>query len=127
MKLFFRGWNRLSVISVHDILFIRKERSKAGPTAAASGELGERHVLCEYVRDMGRLKRMKWKDRKGRLKLNLLTLSNTGFETASLPTTSDALKKQLLNFAIVGGGRKFHSLLPSSLSRPLLHDPLTTA
>ena len=29
-----------------------------------------------------------------------------GFETASCPTTSDKLRKQLLNFAIVGGGRK---------------------
>jgi NADH dehydrogenase FAD-containing subunit len=29
-----------------------------------------------------------------------------GFETASLPTTSEALRDRLLNFAIVGGGRK---------------------
>lgn len=28
----------------------------------------------------------------------------TGFETASLPTTSEEMKKQLLNFAVVGGG-----------------------
>jgi NADH dehydrogenase FAD-containing subunit len=30
----------------------------------------------------------------------------TCFETASLPTTSQTMKKHLLNFAIVGGGRK---------------------
>lgn len=29
------------------------------------------------------------------------------FETASLPTTSEEMKKCLLNFAIVGGGREF--------------------
>lgn len=28
------------------------------------------------------------------------------FETASLPTTSEALRNQLLNFAVVGGGRE---------------------
>jgi hypothetical protein len=30
-----------------------------------------------------------------------------GFEYASLPTTSDAMRKTLLNFAIVGGGRRY--------------------
>lgn len=28
----------------------------------------------------------------------------TGFETASLPTTSEEMKRQLLRFAVVGGG-----------------------
>lgn len=36
-----------------------------------------------------------------------------GFETAALPTSSDELRKQLLNFAIVGGGRKLHLHRPS--------------
>jgi len=35
----------------------------------------------------------------------LLTI--TGFEIAALPTTSEQLRNQLLNFAVVGGGRKF--------------------
>jgi len=40
----------------------------------------------------------------------LTCANNTGFETASLPTTSPELRNKLLNFAIVGGGRKgsFH-------------------
>ena len=29
-----------------------------------------------------------------------------GFETAALPTSSEEFRKTLLNFAIVGGGRK---------------------
>lgn len=36
-----------------------------------------------------------------------LLLITPGFETASLPTTSTALKQSLLNFAVVGGGRKY--------------------
>lgn len=34
-------------------------------------------------------------------------IDNAGFETASLPTTSAALQKSLLNFCVVGGGRKY--------------------
>jgi len=40
-----------------------------------------------------------------------LVLITSGFETASLPITPDALRQQLLNFAIVGGGREFTNLL----------------
>lgn len=36
-----------------------------------------------------------------------------GFETASLPTTSSALRDQLLNFAIVGGGREYDDSIDS--------------
>lgn len=35
--------------------------------------------------------------------------NSLGFETASLPTTSQATKKALLNFAVVGGGRTSYS------------------
>lgn len=45
-----------------------------------------------------------------------------GFETAALPTTSDKLRDQLLNFAVVGGGRKSRS---SFLSSPSLTLPAT--
>jgi NADH dehydrogenase FAD-containing subunit len=39
----------------------------------------------------------------------------TCFETASLPTTSEEMKKYLLNFAVVGGGREssLHFHIPS--------------
>lgn len=36
----------------------------------------------------------------------LLLICETGFEEAALPTASEERKKQLLNFAVVGGGRK---------------------
>jgi NADH dehydrogenase FAD-containing subunit len=49
-------------------------------------------------------------------------LTRVGFETAALPTTSDKLRDQLLNFAIVGGGRKSRS---SFLSSPSLTLPAT--
>lgn len=42
-----------------------------------------------------------------------------GFETASLPTTSETLRKHLLNFAVVGGGRKYcDPALKMSLIKP---------
>jgi hypothetical protein len=37
-------------------------------------------------------------------------LTRSGFETAALPTTPEAVRKRILNFAIVGGGRKLFSL-----------------
>ena len=39
-----------------------------------------------------------------------------GFETASLPVTSSDLRDQLLNFAIVGGGRKYSRILKGRLA-----------
>ncbi|KAI7616138.1 FAD/NAD(P)-binding domain-containing protein [Hortaea werneckii] len=46
------------------------------------------------------------------------------FETAALPTTSDEMKKQLLNFAVVGGGptgiewsAELHDIIKEDLSR----------
>jgi NADH dehydrogenase FAD-containing subunit len=37
------------------------------------------------------------------------------FETANLPTTSETMRKNLLNFAVVGGGRMFMQCLSASL------------
>jgi NADH dehydrogenase FAD-containing subunit len=48
----------------------------------------------------------------GSLKLTC-QLTCRGFETASLPSTSDTLRKQLLNFAVVGGGRGLIFSTPS--------------
>lgn len=39
-----------------------------------------------------------------------IELQNTGFEQAALPTSSEQRKQRLLHFAIVGGGRKLHSV-----------------
>lgn len=44
----------------------------------------------------------------------LLLIHEIGFEEAALPTASEERKKQLLNFAVVGGGRK--SLLCQSVN-----------
>ncbi|QSZ36459.1 hypothetical protein DSL72_006338 [Monilinia vaccinii-corymbosi] len=43
-----------------------------------------------------------WRDEEMKSMHSLIP--TIGFEVAALPTSSDALKKQLLNFAIVGGG-----------------------
>jgi NADH dehydrogenase FAD-containing subunit len=53
-----------------------------------------------------------------------ITDKMTGFETASLPTTSEEMKRQLLNFAVVGGGptgiefsAELHDLIREDMAR----------
>jgi NADH dehydrogenase FAD-containing subunit len=53
-----------------------------------------------------------------------ITNHMTGFEIASLPTTSEAMKRQLLNFAVVGGGptgiefsAELHDIIREDMSR----------
>lgn len=43
-------------------------------------------------------------------------LTIPGFEEASLPSTPENVKRQLLNFAVVGGGRESLSSKPLDLS-----------
>jgi len=45
-----------------------------------------------------------------RLSIRLFTNYIPGFEEASLPSTTDERRNQLLHFCIVGGGRKSSSL-----------------